>query len=168
MSETATSYNAYDDNKQRAPVPVPPSIMVRTVMRPMTKALNPVIVTLAGKRHFAMAAQIRHRGRRSGKPYVTPVTARMVGDSIWIALTFGNQSDWSRNVRAAGECTIRIGGRDFHADTPRFINRADAAPALRTAFKPAERAMFRILGIKQFLRLQARAVTHPPARQVSA
>ena len=168
MSETVTSQDIHDDNKPRGLVPVPPSVVVRTVMGPMTKALNPVIVALAGKRHFAMAAELRHRGRRSGKEYRTPVTARLAGDTIWIALTFGNQSDWSRNVRAAGECIVRIGGRDFHADTPRFINRADAAPALRTAFKPAERAMFRILGIKQFLRLQARAVTHPPARQVSA
>ena len=158
MSEADTSHNAHDDNKPGALVPVPPSIMVRTVMGPVTKALNPVIVTLAGKRHFAMAAQIRHRGRRSGKAYLTPVTARMAGDTIWIALTFGNQSDWSRNVRAAGECTIRIGGQEFHADTPQFINRVDAGPALRTAFKPAERAMFRILGIKQFLRLQAMAL----------
>jgi deazaflavin-dependent oxidoreductase (nitroreductase family) len=155
MSETATSHNAHDENKRGALVPVPPSIMVRTVMGPMTKLLNPIIVTLAGRRHFAMAAQIRHRGRRSGKAYLTPVTARIAGDAIWVALTFGNQSDWSRNVRAAGECTIRIAGQDIHADNPQFINRADAGPALRTAFKPAERAMFRILGIKQFLRLQA-------------
>ena len=79
----------------------------------------------------------------------------MAGDTIWIALTFGNQSDWSRNVRAAGECTIRIGGHEYQADTPRFIDRTAARPALQTAFKPTERAMFRILGIKQFLRLQA-------------
>jgi hypothetical protein len=29
--------------------------------------LNPLIVKLAGRRHFAMAAQIRHVGRRSGR-----------------------------------------------------------------------------------------------------
>jgi deazaflavin-dependent oxidoreductase (nitroreductase family) len=158
MSEPIASHHTHDHNTPDALVPVPPSIMVRTVMGPMTKALNPVIITLAGKRHFSMAAQIRHRGRRSGKAYLTPVTARLAGDSIWIALTFGNQSDWSRNVRTAGECTIRIAGQEFHADTPQFIDRADAGPALRTAFKPAERAMFRILGIKQFLCLQAMAL----------
>jgi hypothetical protein len=36
------------------------------------------------------------------------------GDVILIALTFGNQSDWSRNVRAAGGCTIWINGPDYH------------------------------------------------------
>ncbi len=82
--------------------PVGPSLIVKIVMRPMTKILNPLIVKLAGRRHFLMAAQIRHVGRRSGRTYTTPVSARRSGDSVLIALTFGNQSDWSRNVRSAG------------------------------------------------------------------
>jgi hypothetical protein len=45
--------------------PVGPSPIVKIVMRPMTKMLNPLIVKLAGGRHFGMAAQIRHVGRRS-------------------------------------------------------------------------------------------------------
>src|SRR6266581_880747 len=81
--------------------PVGPSPIVKVVMRPMTKILNPLIVKLAGRRHFHMAAQIRHVGRRSGRTYTTPVSARRSGDMIVIALTFGNQSDWSRNVRSA-------------------------------------------------------------------
>ena len=54
MSETVTSHDTYDDNRPGALVPVPPSMMVRTVLRPMTKALNPIIGRLAGKRHFSM------------------------------------------------------------------------------------------------------------------
>jgi deazaflavin-dependent oxidoreductase (nitroreductase family) len=152
---SATSYSSRDDSRTSAFVSVPPSTVVRVIVRPMTKVLNPVIRTLAGRRHFLMAAQVRHRGRRSGQTYMTPVTARIVGDTIWIALTFGNQSDWSRNVRAAGECSIRIAGHDYRADSPEFVDRADAGPALATAFKPVERAMFRLLGIRQFLRLHA-------------
>jgi hypothetical protein len=53
---------------------------VKLVMRPMTKMLNPLVRTLAGRRHFRMAAQIRHVGRRSGRPYMTPVGARLSGD----------------------------------------------------------------------------------------
>jgi hypothetical protein len=48
--------------------PVAPSLVVRIVMRPMTRVLNPLIRKLAGRRHFRMAAQIRHVGRRSGRP----------------------------------------------------------------------------------------------------
>ena len=42
--------------------PVGPSLIVKIVMRPMTQMLNPLIVKLAGRRHFRMAAQIRHVG----------------------------------------------------------------------------------------------------------
>jgi hypothetical protein len=82
------------------PPPVGPSLIVKIVMRPLTKMLNPLIVKLAGRRHFHMAARIRHVGRRSGRTYTTPVSARRSGDVVVIALTFGNQSDWSRNVRS--------------------------------------------------------------------
>lgn len=134
------------------PAPVAPS---RFVVRPMTKVLNPLIVRFAGRRHFPMAAQIQHVGRRSGKAYVTPATARVHGDVILIALTFGNQSDWSRNVRAAGGCTIRINGRDYHATNPELPNREDAGTSSSPTFSPVERAGFRLLGIRQFMRLHA-------------
>ena len=82
-------------------VPVAPAAIVRVLVRPLTKILNPLMVRLAGRRFFPMA-QIHHVGRRSGKAYVTPTSAHLRGDMLLIALTFGNQSDWSRNVRAAG------------------------------------------------------------------
>jgi len=133
--------------------PVGPALVVRAVIRPMTKILNPVIVKLAGRRHFPWAAQIRHVGRRTGKAYVTPATAHMHDGVIVIALTFGNQSDWSRNVRAAGGCTIGMNGRDYRASDPRLLRREDAADLIRSAFNPLERAGFRLLGIRQFMRL---------------
>jgi hypothetical protein len=67
--------------------PVGPSLLVRIVLRPMTKVLNPLM--LAGRPHFGMAAQIRHVGRRSGRPYITPASARLAGEVILIPLTFG-------------------------------------------------------------------------------
>src|SRR6266567_6597470 len=95
--------------------PVAPALFVRVVIRPMTKVLNPVIVRFAGRRHFPMAAQIRHVGRRSGKAYVTPATAHLHGDVILIALTFGNQSVCSHHLRATGGCSIRLNGPHYHA-----------------------------------------------------
>jgi deazaflavin-dependent oxidoreductase (nitroreductase family) len=108
---------------------------------------------LAGRRHVMMAAQIRHVGRRSGRPYVTPAGARLTGDTFVIPLTFGNSSDWSRNVRAAGGCEIRLDGTDYRAVQPELADRDQAAPVVRTAFGPVERAMFRMLGIRQYLLL---------------
>jgi deazaflavin-dependent oxidoreductase (nitroreductase family) len=122
-------------------------------MGPLTKVLNPVMRKLAGRRHVMMAAQIRHVGRRSGRPYVTPAGARLTEDTFVIPLTFGNSSDWSRNVRAAGGCEIRLDGTDYRAVQPELAHRDQVAPVVRAEFGPVERAMFRMLGIRQYLLL---------------
>lgn len=89
-----------NSDPERAPLgtggmlePVVPSPIVKIVMRPMTQMLSPLILKLAGRRHFRMAAQIRHVGRRSGRAYTTPVSGRRSGDIVLLAPTFGNQSD---------------------------------------------------------------------------
>jgi len=142
----------------RALAPVGPSWFARAVIRPMTKVLNPLIIKFAGRRHFSMAAQIQHVGRRSGKVYVTPATAHVHGDTIVVALTFGNQSDWARNVRAAGGCTMRIDGHAYQATQPEFLSRDEARPLLKAAFSPAQRFGVRMLGVRQFLSLHATPV----------
>lgn len=103
---------------------------------------------LADRRFFPMA-QIHHVGRRSGKAYVTPTSAHVRGDVLLIGLTFGNQSDWSRNVRAAGGCTVRLGGHAYRATSPELVTWADdraliasaapapAAPSATAATRPA-------------------------------
>ncbi|HYK69820.1 MAG TPA: nitroreductase family deazaflavin-dependent oxidoreductase [Streptosporangiaceae bacterium] len=140
---------------------IAPAPFVRIVVRPMTKVLNPLVARLAGRRHFPVAAQIHHVGRRSGRPYVTPAGARLSGDVIVIPLTFGNRSDWSQNVRAAGGCAIRLGGRDYVATEPEFVSVQDARPLIRSAFSPLERASFRLLGIRQVLTLHAVPAVKP-------
>jgi deazaflavin-dependent oxidoreductase (nitroreductase family) len=145
--------NASDTQAASPPAVVRPSWLVAVVMGPLTKVLNPVMRKLAGRRHVMMAAQIRHVGRRSGRPYVTPAGARLTGDTFVIPLTFGNSSDWSRNVRAAGGCEIRLDGTDYRAVQPELADRDQATPVVRAAFGPVERAMFRMLGIRQYLLL---------------
>jgi deazaflavin-dependent oxidoreductase (nitroreductase family) len=139
---------------------VAPAPFVRIVVRPMTKILNPVVGKLAGRRHFPMA-QIQHVGRRSGRAYVTSAGARLSGDTIVIPLTFGNRSDWSQNVRAAGGCTIRLNGRVYAATNPEFVSVREAQPLIRSAFGTVERASFRPLAIRQVLRLHAAPATQP-------
>ena len=70
-----------------------------------------------------------------------------------IPLTFGHQSDWSRNVRAAGGCSIRMNGVDYQVSKPELADWAQAAPFVRAAFNPVMRAGFLMLGIRQFLLL---------------
>jgi deazaflavin-dependent oxidoreductase (nitroreductase family) len=133
--------------------PVRPSPFVRIVMRPLTKRLNPLMLKLAGREKFHTAAQIRHVGRRSGRSYTTPVSARLGNDVAVIPLTFGNVSDWARNIRAAGGCEIRLDGQEYLASNPQFVGAAEIRPLLRNLFRRRERAMFAMLGIIQFIRL---------------
>jgi hypothetical protein len=61
-------------------------------------------------------------------------------------LTFGNRSDWSQNVRAAGGCSLRLNGRDCDATRPEFLSLQEEQPLVRAAFSPLERASVRMLG----------------------
>ena len=133
--------------------PVAPSLMVKVVMRPMTRVLNPLMGRMAGRRNFPVAAQIRHVGRRSGRAYVTSVGARVAGDVAVVPLAFGNQCDWAQNVRAAGGCTIRANGQNYTATKPEFLDGRTAVPVLASLFSPADRAFFRLLSIRQYLRM---------------
>jgi hypothetical protein len=51
------------------------------------------------------AESVSHR-----QAIVTSVGARLQAGIVLIPLTFGNRSDWARNVRAAGECSVRLNG----------------------------------------------------------
>ena len=139
-------------NRSAVIAPVAPAAIVRVLVRPLTKVLNPIMVRLAGRRFFPMA-QIHHVGRRSGKAYVTPTSAHLSGDMLLIGLTFGNQSDWSRNVLATGHCALRLAGVDYQATAPTLLSPEEAGPYLRDAFGRLERASLGMLGIRQFLRL---------------
>ena len=132
---------------------VGPTLLVRLVLGPMTTMLNPLVGKLAGRRHVPMA-QLKHIGRRTGRSYLTSVGARVSGGVVLIPLTFGNQSDWVRNVYAADQCSVHVNGHRFRAERPRLVAAADVAPLVRALFNPVERLVFKVLGIKQFLRLE--------------
>jgi deazaflavin-dependent oxidoreductase (nitroreductase family) len=159
---TTTPEHEFQADAPRAPARaaavalVPASPFVRHVMGPMARVLNPLVRRLAGRRHVPMIGRIHHIGRRSGRAYVTPVGVRILPDGrILIPLTFGSQSDWARNVHAAGVCTVRIDGRDHPAHAPEFADAAD--PEIRTLIRSVyrrQRPVFRMLGIKQFLLLR--------------
>ena len=62
---------------------------------------------------------VEHIGRRSGRHYQTPVNVFRRGDRYTFALTYGPQSEWVRNVVAAGGCTLVSGGRRVRLTDPR-------------------------------------------------
>jgi deazaflavin-dependent oxidoreductase (nitroreductase family) len=150
MSGTAKSHPRMDTSTVD---PVGPSLLVRLVLTPMTKTLNPLIDKLAGRRHVPIA-QLQHIGRRTGRTHVTSVGARLTSGVVLVPLTFGNQSDWARNVHASGGCSVQINGAAYHVVHPQLLDVAAAKPAKRVAFHAVERLVFKVLGIKQFMRLE--------------
>jgi deazaflavin-dependent oxidoreductase (nitroreductase family) len=95
------------------------------------KTFNAVAVRLAGHRIFPLWAVLRHTGRTSGKDYATPVAVIPTPTTFLIALPWGRGTDWVRNVRRAGGCTIRWKGRDFTCTDPTFVEKDVALAAAR-------------------------------------
>ena len=56
---------------------------------------------------------IFHIGRRSGRPYETPIIAFPTADGFVIALTYGPEVDWYRNICASGRCKIQWHGKVY-------------------------------------------------------
>ena len=81
-------------------------------------------------------AIIGHVGRRSGKPYETVIMVWPMGAGFVIALTYGPQVDWYRNMLAAGGGTVFWHKRVYPVGKPEPIDARTALPALPAPFKP--------------------------------
>ena len=66
-------------------------------------------------------AIVSHVGRKSGLPYRTPVNAFRTDDRYIIALTYGAESDWVKNVLAAGSCELQTRGRRVRLYNPHIV-----------------------------------------------
>ena len=92
-------------------------------------------------------ALIRHVGRRSGKPYETVIWVWPRNDGFVIALTYGSEVDWYRNMRAAGGGTLVWHKRVYAVGKPEPIDAKTALPAFPVAFRP----LFRWAGMQDFV-----------------
>lgn len=66
--------------------------------------------------------EIHHTGRTSGRLRATPVVTERVTDGFITPLPYGTDVDWLRNVLAAGQAAITVGGRTFDVANPRIID----------------------------------------------
>jgi hypothetical protein len=58
---------------------------------------------------------IQHRGRRSGKEYLTPVNYALVNGEIYCTAGFGSVSDWYRNMLVRPQVELWLPeGRNFY------------------------------------------------------
>lgn len=118
------------------------------------KAFNRLAAQVAGRRFVPVWAVVRHRGRKSGREYSTPVAVLTTPDTFVIALVWGRGADWVRNLRAAGGGTVRYLGRDIEVVEPTIVG-LDVARAAAPA--PLRPLLQRLPGDGDFLQLRRSA-----------
>jgi deazaflavin-dependent oxidoreductase (nitroreductase family) len=130
---------------RRAPLP-------RAFARFNRKFANPVVRLVAGR--LPQLAIIRHRGRRTGQVFATPVLAFGTSNRLVVGVLYGESSDWVRNVRLAGGAQVKRRGAIRDYGRPRLVGRDEAWQVVR-------RGPFRVLGVRSFLELTAMAPRDP-------
>jgi deazaflavin-dependent oxidoreductase (nitroreductase family) len=107
---------------------------------------NRVLGPLA--RYLPGFAIVSHVGRRSGRTYRTPVNAYRRGSGYVIALVYGADSQWVRNVLAAGGADIETRGRRLHVVGPEVVR----DPARSLVPRPV-RVPLRLADVAEFMLL---------------
>lgn len=95
---------------------------------------------------------LTHVGRSSGKTYQVPLDAHRVDNGYIFILMYGSDSDWVKNVLAAGTARLRVGGTEIDLVTPRLVTGEAAWQQLpdRTKAPP------KFLRVTEFLQMDIR------------
>jgi deazaflavin-dependent oxidoreductase (nitroreductase family) len=72
---------------------------------------------------------LRHTGRKSGRQFRTPLNVFPTDSGFAVLLPYGpKETEWLKNVEAAGEATLEHYGRTRRVSRPRVLSRLEAAP----------------------------------------
>jgi deazaflavin-dependent oxidoreductase (nitroreductase family) len=91
-----------------------------------------------------------HQGRTSGKTYRTPVNVFKTPDGFAIALTYGRECQWVRNVLAAGAAQLETRGKLYRISSPLILHDNG-----RRRFPLPVRVIQRILGAEDLMAISA-------------
>jgi deazaflavin-dependent oxidoreductase (nitroreductase family) len=130
---------------------------MRTNARPVQRAVrrlnraftNPHAMKKAGT-PGVRASIVKHVGRTSGRSYETPVETFPTDDGFVIALPYGPDTDWLKNVLASGSAIIVHDGNTYLIDRPQLVPTAQAAPHLPAS----EQRTLRLFAVDQCLRVR--------------
>ncbi|HEX2029081.1 MAG TPA: nitroreductase family deazaflavin-dependent oxidoreductase [Nitriliruptorales bacterium] len=112
-------------------------------------ATNPRVLATAGQ-PGASASVVHHVGRTSGTAYRTPVAAMPIEDGFVIALPYGPNADWVKNVLASGSATIEHEGETVQVERREIVSRRDA----NGLFPAKDQLVHSIFGVDDFLLLR--------------
>jgi deazaflavin-dependent oxidoreductase (nitroreductase family) len=116
------------------------------VFRRLSGLASPLMIGLAGRRWNPVFSVVEHVGRRTGRPFATPVAARRVAGGFVISLAFGAHADWHRNLIAGGG-TIRWRGHGYLVEAPVRIHPNVGL----AAFHPIQRVFLRLARIDGYV-----------------
>ena len=108
--------------------------------------VNPMTLKFAGGRS-GIWVTLTHVGRHSGRAYTTPLLAQPFGDGFLLALFYGADVDWCRNVLATGKGTLTWHEQEYPLERPELLERAEATKGLPVF----TRVLYTAGGINQFL-----------------
>ncbi len=108
---------------------------------------NRITGRFAGR--LPLFAIVRHVGRKSGRELRTPVNIFKRGDRYVVALTYGADAQWVRNVLAAGGCEIEVNGKLIRLADPRLY-----VDPKRRDVPVLVRVVLRAIGVDEFLELR--------------
>jgi deazaflavin-dependent oxidoreductase (nitroreductase family) len=91
---------------------------------------------------------LTHVGRRSRKVYRTPINVFRVPNGFIIALTYSSQSEWVKNVVAAGGCELKTRGKKYQLSLPKIVR-----DPTRRRFPVPVRIVLRIVGADEYMEL---------------
>jgi deazaflavin-dependent oxidoreductase (nitroreductase family) len=91
---------------------------------------------------------LTHVGRKSGRVYRTPVNVFRAPEQFLIALTYGRESEWVKNVLAAGGCELETRGVQYQLSTPTIVH-----DPTRRRFPIPVRIVLRLIGATDFMQL---------------
>ncbi|MHB1064498.1 MAG: nitroreductase family deazaflavin-dependent oxidoreductase [Georgenia sp.] len=96
-------------------------------------------------------ALLTHAGRRTGRERTVVVNVFRSGAGYRVALTYGRDADWVRNVLAAGGCTLTTRGRRVELVEPHLVH-----DPTRTWAPPVVRQLLGLLDVPDSLVLTVR------------
>ena len=91
---------------------------------------------------------LTHVGRKSGIVYRTPVNVFRASNGFIIALTYRSESEWVKNVLAAGGCELKTRGKKYQLSAPNVVR-----DPTRRRFPFPVRVVLRIVGADEYMEL---------------
>jgi hypothetical protein len=103
---------------------------------------------------FRLASGFRHshtRGSQVGEGLPNPCERFRAPNGFIVALTYSSQSEWVKNVLAAGGCELKTRGKKYQLSSPKV-----GRDPTRGRFPFPARTVLRIVGADEYMELSIR------------